>query len=263
VSGAQVQERGPEPLPECPDHASALAVGTCSRCGRFACAQCLNPGGRCRGCVALTVGNLPSSAGQAQACTYVLWVCLVLQICCAICWGMISFGNQRVIPLLEGVIEFEALARFVGCATFLHWEYRFLRRARALDIEFGGKPGWVLVWWLVPLANLVKPFHVVRAALTGVGTAPGRAPMRASTLELWWAAWLGYTLLSRVEVGGRWKLDLEIVAVAQTLSLVSGVAGALLLMQILSSAEAAMAARTTLGASDPVEGTEQVGAAAG
>jgi len=64
--------------PLCPEHPDQPSVGTCARCGRFACASCFHAGsGRCTACAAryadvLGIGAKPFSVGHVLVSAWTL-----------------------------------------------------------------------------------------------------------------------------------------------------------------------------------------------
>lgn len=108
--------------------------------------------------------------------------------------GSISIGLVilGVLSLLEKPL------RLLCVVFFLIWLYRCYNNLSALKaryLEFS--PGWAVLWWFIPFANLVKPFQVVRELYnesdpgfdeeTGFLTVSGGTP---PVVGLWWAAFL-------------------------------------------------------------------------
>ena len=78
-----------------------------------------------------------------------------------------------------------SLARLglVGLLTtgvlWFFWLHRAVANARALGRPTEFTPGWAVGWWFVPLANVVRPYQIVRSLMDELG-APDNRPV------LWW-----------------------------------------------------------------------------
>jgi hypothetical protein len=59
------------------------------------------------------------------------------------------------------------------------WLHRAVANARALGRPTEFTPGWAIGWWFVPLANVVRPYQIVRSLMDELG-APDNRPV------LWW-----------------------------------------------------------------------------
>jgi hypothetical protein len=93
-----------------------------------------------------------------------------------------------------------SLGLFVVTATlFLSWLARARRNARALGMP-ARTPG-ALLWWFVPVAQLVTPFLAVRGVLQASRGGHGRVP---NWFVTWWLVWLATMLWIFVEVGFGW-----------------------------------------------------------
>ena len=79
------------------------------------------------------------------------------------------------------------------------WQHRAQRNAIELaygKLEF--TPGWAVGWWLVPVANLFKPFQTVRELWKAShGGYNGRVVATWSVIGWWWGLWLSATVLQR------------------------------------------------------------------
>ncbi len=78
----------------------------------------------------------------------------------------------------------------VGSILFLVWVYRVNRNAWTFGpTQMRHSPGWSVGWFLIPLANLVKPFSIMREIwlVSSRGTTPNGKPARAWPLiGSWW-----------------------------------------------------------------------------
>lgn len=93
-----------------------------------------------------------------------------------------------------------SLALFViTAALFLSWLTRARRNARALGMP-ARTPG-ALLWWFVPVAQLVTPFMAVRGVLQASRGTHLRVP---GWFVTWWLVWLATMLWIAVEAGFAW-----------------------------------------------------------
>jgi hypothetical protein len=84
--------------------------------------------------------------------------------------------------------------------VWLVWQHRSqanLHAARLRELEY--TPGWSVGWWLIPFANLVKPFQTMRELWKASGGDDSwwRNPTW-SLIGWWWAVWIAGTVLDRV-----------------------------------------------------------------
>jgi hypothetical protein len=188
----------------CPEHPEQSSTGTCPRCGRFVCARCEVREGECVSCQRRQVLALPLAGGRARFVTAMLWVCaassavmvlLHLWLLGSLDGGTVSVENAEVYDTLSGLIALPAtLGFFTAAIVMLTWLHLVVRTARALG-RSQEEPRWAVFAWFIPLANLVKPYHVVRDLWVGLG----EELEDASLLPGWWGAWIIGNILSRLE----------------------------------------------------------------
>ncbi|WP_043712156.1 DUF4328 domain-containing protein [Corallococcus macrosporus] len=254
----------PETAPVCPDHAGAPSTGTCERCGRFLCEQCRLPhSGVCAACAARQVQALPSTRGRAQLASgaLVLGAVLTLPVAMLNLWLFASLDNGRPSPedaasydLMNGLIAIPTLLTMLTTMVlYLRWLRLSVRTANALGLS-NESTGWATFCWFIPLANLVKPFDVVRELWQGVGGDP----RRKAQLTAWWATWiLGNiltnisTLLAGADTAGATTLGTSLII--GLLSEGLSVAAAVLCIRVIWDIESLLVARraeaeATLGA---------------
>jgi hypothetical protein len=124
--------------------------------------------------------------------------------------GMIAFpdatldpedggGSINVSLMVVGLFALIDIPLRILCAIFfliwLHRAYGNLSPLKAQNLEFS--PGWAVGWWFIPLANLVKPFQIVRELYVksdrdgydddGALSGGSRS---AELVGFWWAALL-------------------------------------------------------------------------
>ncbi len=124
--------------------------------------------------------------------------------------AQMNLGNGEKINIGFGLIGLvgilEIFLRIATIVLFLIWEYRAFNNLSALkarNLEFS--PGWAVGWWFIPLANLVKPFQVIRELWnesdsdfdeeTGfLNVSPGTPGI----VGFWWAAFLVSGITARI-----------------------------------------------------------------
>jgi hypothetical protein len=84
--------------------------------------------------------------------------------------------------------------------VWLVWQHRSqanLHAARLRELDY--TPGWVVGWWLIPFASLVKPFQTVRELWkASSGDDPWWQNPTWPLIGWWWAAWIAALVLGRV-----------------------------------------------------------------
>ncbi len=98
------------------------------------------------------------------------------------------------------VVNLYVLALLFCGAAYLRWVFLVTRNARALELDFRHTPAAMVLWYLIPVANLWQPYRTMvdlfqasdpQANAGETGTRP------TGLLEGWWALWL----LTLVSVG--------------------------------------------------------------
>lgn len=80
------------------------------------------------------------------------------------------------------------LALLVTGITWLVWQYRHAKNARALGQTDGLGPGWAIGGWFIPVANWVVPqLQVKQAAEASDPTGARKAP---PIVIVWWVLWV-------------------------------------------------------------------------
>ncbi|WP_415835336.1 DUF4328 domain-containing protein [Corallococcus soli] len=87
---------------------------------------------------------------------------------------------------------FSSLAAQVG---LLMWFHRLVRQLNAQGADMGVTPSMAVWWWLIPFANWVKPFQLMKDAAERLGGAHFAA---ALPISLWWGANILARLLDQV-----------------------------------------------------------------
>lgn len=134
--------------------------------------------------------------------------------------------------------SFVALVQFpVYIATvvlFLVWLFRAhknLQFLRPAALQFSS--GWAVGWWFIPLANLVKPFQVVREVWWESEPEVGDdGPMFLSAslhaaptfMGVWWAFWLISNFLSNITSRVFDPDDMASVTISGYLFILTGIA---------------------------------------
>jgi hypothetical protein len=126
------------------------------------------------------------------------------------------------------LLALSTIIYLVAGVLFLFWIVRAAKNARALGAT-GQKnsPGWCAGWFFIPIANFWKPYQAVcevyRASdpeSDGIDWwhAGNYVPAR---FAWWWAAWIGASILSRIESRMARSSDDDFVVLAEYLSFVT------------------------------------------
>jgi hypothetical protein len=77
--------------------------------------------------------------------------------------------------------------------VFAVWTYRMNANIHALGSNLRFTPGWAVGWYFVPIANLWKPYQVMRELwLVSNNPADWQTGRTSKLLSWWWTAWLTY-----------------------------------------------------------------------
>ncbi|HEY3022073.1 MAG TPA: DUF4328 domain-containing protein [Actinomycetota bacterium] len=88
--------------------------------------------------------------------------------------------------------------------VWLIWQHRAHANLRALGTELEYSPGWAVGFWLIPIANLWKPFQVNRELWKASGDVNDWRSQRTwPVLGWWWASWISAGVLGRVAAAAR------------------------------------------------------------
>jgi hypothetical protein len=101
-----------------------------------------------------------------------------------------------------------AISSIVCIILFLMWVYRTNRNLRPLGvrgIEF--TPGWSVGWWFVPIANIVRPYQIVKEiylASDPLVALPRGIQRRGAppVVRGWWGCWVAGYIINRVVTRG-------------------------------------------------------------
>lgn len=121
-------------------------------------------------------------------------------------------ASEDRVATLEGL---GAMALLAAGLAWLLWQHRAQANLWALGVPgLRFSPGRAVGWWFVPLANLVMPYLAVRelwrASTASGGEGPGQpgggpgppergpGPSGFPLVPLWWASWVGSSVLALV-----------------------------------------------------------------
>jgi hypothetical protein len=110
-----------------------------------------------------------------------------------------DFSNRAAIVIddprrgdaVAGLVWLCLVLWLVTGGVWLAWQERTHRNLWALgvaDLRF--RPAWAVFWWLLPFANLVMPYKVVREVDVRSAALRGRRPRRGIVRACWWATLL-------------------------------------------------------------------------
>jgi hypothetical protein len=118
-------------------------------------------------------------------------------------------GRGELVPPEEGTRSDERVAAVaitgivvlvITGIVWVVWQHRSqgnLHAAGLRELEY--TPGWTVGWWLIPFANLVKPFQTVRELWKASGGDENWRQVKTwSLIGWWWVAWIAAVVLGRV-----------------------------------------------------------------
>jgi hypothetical protein len=88
---------------------------------------------------------------------------------------------------------------------WLIWQHRAHANLKAVGVTgLENSPGWAVGWWLIPFANLWKPFQVNRELWKASGgDYDWRSLPTWPVLGWWWASWILASVLGRIAAAAR------------------------------------------------------------
>lgn len=125
--------------------------------------------------------------------------------------------------------------------VWLIWQHRAQANLRAVGVtELEYSPGWAVGWWMIPIANLWKPFQVNRELWKASGGVHDwRSLQTWPVLGWWWASWIVAGGLGRIAAGARSDAEtpmaLRSADILDLLSTVVTVASAVLAILLVRS----------------------------
>lgn len=113
----------------------------------------------------------------------------------------VSEGQVTAANLRRAIMWYLQLVTYIVIGLiFLRWIYFSKANAYAMSHGLRFKPGWAIGWFLIPVANLWKPYQAMeetfRASHPNFDADWPRAP-RPSILPLWWTLWILDNVLGR------------------------------------------------------------------
>jgi hypothetical protein len=114
-------------------------------------------------------------------------------------------SSQEALDAIDrsGVVGIVVAAVSVGTIViWLVWQHRGQANLHSLAIPWlTFSPGWAVGWWLIPVANLWKPFQTVRELWKASGG--DEAWWRIATWQVigwWWACWIVFNILDNTTI---------------------------------------------------------------
>jgi hypothetical protein len=103
----------------------------------------------------------------------------------------ILIGDPQRTDAVGALVWLCLVVWLVTAVAWLMWQERSHRNLWALGVgELRFRPAWAVFWWMLPFANLVMPYKVVREADDRSAAFRGRRPTRGIVRACWWATLL-------------------------------------------------------------------------
>ena len=134
----------------------------------------------------------------------------------------VDSGPASGLALLHMGFDLLALALFLSIFVAIFWALRTSRNAHAVRRRMEYSPLAAVYWYLVPIASLITPYHVM-SEIWVVSGGPKNPPL----LGIWWALFLAGNILSAV------ALALKIPSVDGAVSLISGLSALSFIVVVL------------------------------
>ena len=138
--------------------------------------------------------------------------------------GTLTEAEATSYDNLTTVLAIPYIGAFLACVVaYLAWLSRSVDNVPVLTGERPSvTPGWSIGWWFIPLANLIRPYQIVRELLVrlrGSETGP------TAIVLAWWLAWIAANVASAiVNIASRQPLEtLDALRTWFTVNLVSDV----------------------------------------
>jgi hypothetical protein len=102
-----------------------------------------------------------------------------------------AFDRSRVVGIVVAICYLSTIV------VWLVWQHRGQSNLHALAIpRLTFSPGWAVGWWLIPIANLWKPFQTVRELWKASdGDEAWWRLTTWSAIGWWWACWVAFNIL--------------------------------------------------------------------
>ncbi len=118
-------------------------------------------------------------------------------------WGAEAGTFARVVAVtVAGISALIGVAMmFAIPILFLRWLLLAARRASAIGVALPASPGWIVGWWLIPVANLMMGFRL----LNRLSGALAGHELVGNLLWPWSFAFVASFVLAGVEVAMGWS----------------------------------------------------------
>jgi Domain of unknown function (DUF4328) len=166
------------------------------------------------------VSASPRSFRSSQGRAGLLIGLLILDVGASAAIVAVTLAESRVLDRLQRgqvlrdaaieAIDRSVLFSRIGLVLFvlsviawLVWQYRAHANLHALRVPgLRFTPGWAVGWWLIPIANLWKPFQTMRELWKASGSLGDRQGLPTwPVIGWWWASWIVANLIGRIVFG--------------------------------------------------------------
>lgn len=140
-------------------------------------------------------------AGRAKALSIVLLLFVTADLTLSVITAMGLLDQAATDPTAARIAIASGLAQF-GClvasaVTTSMWLYRANDNLRQTGATLAYGPNGAWAWYLVPVANLFKPFQAMKEIWdASLGASAEAAGNGQALLRLWWGCWIGGNILA-------------------------------------------------------------------
>ena len=110
--------------------------------------------------------------------------------------GVWAFGPM--IGPMRAVFAVQAVTSLVAMVGWLTWQSRATENAWATHAAMRVTPGWAVLWWFIPFANMGKPAGAVSQLVRSTDPASRSRRGDGLLVVVWWAAFLAGQILTFV-----------------------------------------------------------------
>ena len=140
-------------------------------------------------------------AGRAKALSIVLLLFVAADLALSVITALGLLDQAATDPMAARIAIAAGLAQF-GClvasaVTTSMWLYRANDNLRQTGATLTYGPNGAWAWYLVPVANLFKPFQAMKEIWdASLGASSEAASNSQALLRLWWGCWIGGNILA-------------------------------------------------------------------
>lgn len=170
---------------------------------------------------------------------------------------LISYFGALFIVLASLINIFWVIIYIALVIVFLMWIHRVYKNLRAVHVQgLKHSPGWAVGWYFIPIANLFKPYVVMKeiwkSTFHADGTGSWKDKKAPSLMLIWWLTFIigniiaGRNSFATYDTFGDYKMDAMISLISEPLLIISGISLLILMGRITKIQDKALRQRMEL-----------------